>query len=313
MRGATAHADRTAEAGRARARAVQKGTIAMGRLERKVAVVTGGASGIGATTVRRFVEEGAQVVIADILDERGQALADDLGTAATYAHADVAREEDVAAAIGLAMRRWGRLDCMFNNAGLSGVDELIEAIPMEGYQQTMDVLFKGVLLGMKHAAPIMKRQHSGSIINTASVAGLRTGFGPYVYSAAKAAVIHLSRCAAMELGEWGVRVNSICPGGIVTPIFAKAFGLSADQADETLGKVSELLHGFQPIARPGHPQDIAAAAVFLASDESGFVNGHALVVDGGLLGGRLFSEVQETFNTMRELMGVSRKKFPKPV
>ena len=152
----------------------------------------------------------------------------------------------------------------------------------------------------------------GSIINTGSVAGLRTGFGPYVYSAAKAAVIHLSRCAAMELGEWGVRVNCICPGGIVTPIFGKAFGLSTDQADETLGKVSELFNGFQPIPRPGHPKDIAAAAVFLASDESSFVNGHALVVDGGLIGGRRFSEVQETFNMMREQMGVPRKDFPTP-
>ena len=284
----------------------------MGRLERKVAVITGGASGMGATTVRRFVEEGARVVVADILDERGQALVDELGSVAAYAHTDVAREDDVAAAIGLAMSRWDRLDCVFNNAGLAGVDEILEAIPMDGYQQAMDVLFKGVLLGMKHAAPIMKRQRAGSIINTGSVAGLRTGFGPYVYSAAKAAVIHLSRCAAMELGEWGVRVNCICPGGIVTPIFGKAFGLSTDQADETLGKVSELFNGFQPIPRPGHPKDIAAAAVFLASDESSFVNGHALVVDGGLIGGRRFSEVQETFNMMREQMGVPRKEFPTP-
>jgi NAD(P)-dependent dehydrogenase (short-subunit alcohol dehydrogenase family) len=284
----------------------------MGRLDRKVAVITGGASGMGAGTVRRFVEEGARVVVGDILDERGHALVEELGGVAAYAHTDVTREEDVAAAIDLAVSRWGRLDCIFNNAGYAGVDEILEAIPMDGYQQTMDVLFKGVLLGMKHAAPIMKRQRAGSIINTGSVAGLRTGFGPHVYSAAKAAVIHLSRCAAMELGEWGVRVNCICPGGIVTPIFGKAFGLSTAHADESLGKVSEFLSQFQPIPRPGHPKDIAAAALFLASDESTFVNGHTLVVDGGLTGGRRFSEVQETFNMMREQMGVPRKEFPKP-
>jgi NAD(P)-dependent dehydrogenase (short-subunit alcohol dehydrogenase family) len=284
----------------------------MARLDRKVAVITGGASGMGAGTVRRFVEEGARVVIGDVLDDRGEALARELGASAVYARTDVSREEDVAAAIRLAVDRWGRLDCLFNNAGLGGVDEVVEAIPMEGYQQTMDVLLKGVLLGIKHAAPVMKKQRSGSIINTGSVAGLRAGYGPLVYSLAKAAVIHLSRCAAMELGEWGVRVNCICPGGIVTPIFGKALGLPVEKADETLGTVSELLRTFQAIPRPGHPNDIASAAVWLASDESAFVNAHALVVDGGLVAGRRFSEAQDSWNAFRELMGLPRKEIPKP-
>lgn len=284
----------------------------MGKLDGKVAVITGGASGIGASSVRRFVVEGAKVVVADVLDDRGRALVEDLGRAGIYAHTDVTREEDVAAAIELAVSRWGRLDCIFNNAGLGGVVETLEAIPMDGYQQTMDVLLKGVLMGMKHAAPIMKRQRSGSIINTGSVAGLQSGHGPLVYSAAKAAVIHLSRCAAMELGEWGVRVNCICPGGIVTPIFGKAFGLPPEKADETLGLMSEALRKFQPIPRPGHPDDIAAAAVWLASDDSTFVNGHALVVDGGLTGGRRFSDAQELFNGLRELMGLPRVEYPRP-
>jgi NAD(P)-dependent dehydrogenase (short-subunit alcohol dehydrogenase family) len=176
----------------------------------------------------------------------------------------------------------------------------------------MDVLLKGVLLGIKHAAPIMKKQRSGSIVNTASVAGLRAGFGPLVYSVAKAAVIHLTTCTAMELGEWGVRVNAICPGGIVTPIFAKALGLPDHKTDETLGIVSELLRGFQAIPRPGHPNDIASAALFLASDESAFVNGHALVVDGGLVGGRRYSEAQDSWNAFREMLGAPRKDVPKP-
>jgi NAD(P)-dependent dehydrogenase (short-subunit alcohol dehydrogenase family) len=284
----------------------------MGRLDRKTAVITGGASGVGAATVRRFVEEGAQVIIADILDDKGKALVEELGDAAAYVHTDVAREEEVAAAIGQAAKRWGRLDCLFNNAGAGGVDEILEALPMDGYQQTMDVLLKGVIMGMKHAAPIMKRQRAGSIINTGSVAGLLSGYGPLVYSIAKAAVIHLSRCTAMELGEWGVRVNCICPGGIVTPIFGRSVGLPVDKADETLGVVSELLRHAQAIPRPGHPNDIAGAALWLASDEAAFVNGHALVVDGGLVGGLRYSQAQETFNVMRSLMGVPIKEIPKP-
>jgi NAD(P)-dependent dehydrogenase (short-subunit alcohol dehydrogenase family) len=284
----------------------------MGRLDRKTAVITGGASGVGAATVRRFVEEGAQVIIADILDDKGKALVEELGAAAAYVHTDVAREEEVAAAIGQAATRWGRLDCLFNNAGAGGVDEILEALPMDGYQQTMDILLKGVIMGMKHAAPIMKRQRSGSIINTGSVAGLRFGFGPLVYSIAKAAVIHLSRWTAMELGEWGVRVNCICPGGIVTPIFGRSVGLPVEKADETLGVVSELLRYAQAIPRPGHPNDIANAALWLASDEAAFVNGHTLVVDGGLVGGVRYSQAQETFNVMRSLMGVPIKDIPKP-
>jgi NAD(P)-dependent dehydrogenase (short-subunit alcohol dehydrogenase family) len=284
----------------------------MGKLDGKVAVITGGASGMGAGTVRRFVAEGARVVVADVTDERGRALIGELGTAAIYAHTDVSREEDVAGAIALTVDRWGRLDCVFNNAGFGGVDEILEAIPMDSYQQTMDVLVKGVLLGIKHAAPIMKKQRSGSIINTGSVAGMQAGYGPHVYSVAKAAVIHLSRVAAMELGEWGVRVNCICPGGIVTPIFAKALGLPPEKADETLGAVSEALRLFQAIPRPGHPGDIASAALFLASDESAFVNGHAMVVDGGLTAGRRFTEAQESWNTFRDLMGIAKKEFPRP-
>jgi NAD(P)-dependent dehydrogenase (short-subunit alcohol dehydrogenase family) len=284
----------------------------MGKLDGKVAVITGGASGMGAGTVRRFVAEGARVVVADVTDERGRTLAGELGASAVYARADVSREEDVAGAIALAVDRWGRLDCVFNNAGFGGVDEILEAIPMDAYQQTMDVLVKGVLLGIKHAAPIMKKQRSGSIINTGSVAGMQAGYGPHIYSVAKAAVIHLSRVAATELGEWGVRVNCICPGGIVTPIFAKALGLPAEKADETLGAVSEALRLFQAIPRPGHPADIASAALFLASDESAFVNGHAMVVDGGLTAGRRFSDAQESWNTFRELMGIPRKEYPRP-
>jgi len=276
----------------------------MGKLDGKVAMITGGASGIGEATVRLFLAEGCRVVIADIQDDRGKRLAAALGERATYLHTDVSEERDVRAALGHAVDRFGRLDCLFNNAGLGGVSGPIEQIPVEGYDRTMNVLLRGVFLGMKHAAPIMKRQGSGSIISTASVAGLQAGYGPHVYSAAKAAVIHLTRSVAMELGESGVRVNCICPGGIATPIFGEALGASGEAAQAVAEKMKGFLANRQPIQRAGLPEDIAHAALWLASDDAGFVTGHALTVDGGLTGGRLWSVVQQQRQQLRAALGL---------
>ena len=281
----------------------------MARLAGKVALITGGASGIGEATVRLFCAEGASVVIADIQDDRGQRLAAELGARAAYVRADVSREADVQAVIGQAVTRFGRLDCLFNNAGYAGVGGAIDTIDTAGFDETMGVLVRGVFLGMKHAAPVMKAQGRGSIISTASVAGLRTGFGPHVYSAAKAAVIHLTHSVAMELGESGVRVNCICPGGIATPIFGKAFGVP-ERADEIAGLMKGVLPMMQPIRRSGLPDDIAQAALWLASDEASFVNGHALVVDGGLIGGRLWSEGQERRAMLRAALGLDPEARP---
>ena len=277
----------------------------MARLNGKVTLITGGASGIGEGTARLFIAEGAAVTIADIQDDRGQRLAKELGSRAAYIHADVSREAEVHAAVNAVVERFGRLDCLFNNAGFGGVQGGIEEITVAGFDETIGILLRGVFLGMKHAAPIMKRQGSGSIISTASVAGLRTGLGPHVYSAAKAAVIHLTRSVAMELGENGIRVNCICPGGIATPIFGKAFGIDADRADATVPLMKGVLETMQPIRRSGLPEDIAHAALWLASDDSTFVNGHALVVDGGLIGGRQWSEVQQRRGMLRSALGLS--------
>jgi NAD(P)-dependent dehydrogenase (short-subunit alcohol dehydrogenase family) len=274
------------------------------RLANKVALVTGGASGIGEATVRLFVAEGASVVIADVQDDRGQRLAGELGARAAYAHADVSREADVQAAVDAAMGRFTRLDCIFNNAGSVGVGGRIAEVPVDGFDETLGVLLRGVFLGMKHAAPVMKRQGGGSIISTASVAGLRTGLGPHVYSAAKAAVIHLTRSVAMELGEHNIRVNCICPGGIATPIFGKGLGLSPERAEEIVPLMKGVLENLQPIKRAGVPDDIAQAALWLASDDSTFVNGHALVVDGGLIGGRSWSESQLRRTALRQALGL---------
>jgi len=277
-----------------------------GRLHGKVAVITGGASGIGEAAVRIFAAEGARVVIADVQDDRGRRLAGEIGSAVAYAPTDVREERQVEAAIGLAVDRWGRLDCIFNNAGAGGVSGGIETIPVEGFDATMALLVRSVFLGMKHAAPIMRRQRSGSIVSTASVAGLRGGWGPHVYSAAKAAVIQLTRSIAMELAADGIRVNCICPGAIATPIFGTSLGLSPDAAEQAAGLVKGTLATVHPIGRSGLAEDIAHAALWLAGDESTFVTGQAIAVDGGLTAGRPWSENRAMGALIREAIGVQK-------
>jgi NAD(P)-dependent dehydrogenase (short-subunit alcohol dehydrogenase family) len=276
--------------------------VVMGRLDDKVAVITGGASGIGEASVRLFAAEGAEVVVADVQDERGGRLASELG--AEYVHADVTREEDVEAAVSHAVDVYGRLDCMFNNAGIAGAVGPIESVTVEAFDRTVAVLLRGVFLGVKHAAPVMRAQGGGSIINTASVAAIRTGYGNHVYSAAKAGVVQLTRSVAMELGEDNVRVNCVLPGFIPTPMIARARGVPLGEADGKLGVITEAFREAQPIRRPGHPDDIAKAALWLASDDSSFVNGHALVVDGGVSGGRTWSDYQHAIEGLERKMGL---------
>ena len=256
------------------------------RLDGKVAVVTGGASGIGEGTVQLFAEEGARVLAADILDERGQAVVESIGPSAAYIHADVSKEADVAGAVAHAVERWGRIDAIFNNAGAGGATQGLLEIDEAGYDATMDLLLKGVVFGIKHAARAMMETGGGAIVNTASVAGIDAGNGPAIYSVGKGAVVHLTKVAAYELGQHGIRVNCICPGGIATPIFGKVLGLSPEDADKTVDAMAQVMGGAQPIARAGLPRDIANAALWLSSDDSSFVTGHALVVDGGLTLGR---------------------------
>ena len=261
----------------------------MGSLDGKVAIVTGATSGIGARTADVFVREGARVVLVGRRRALGDALAGRLGPAARFFEADVAEEEAVKAMVDDAVTAFGRVDCLFNNAGFGIPGGSIAALDMDAFDRLMRVNLRGVVLGMKHVAGQMLRQGSGSIINTGSVAGLRAGYASQTYSASKAAVIHLSRCVAAELGEKGIRVNSISPGAIVTGIFGKLAGLSSDVADQKTAALEERFAKLQPIPRAGLPDDIAQAAVYLASDASSFVNGHDLVVDGGLIGGRPYS------------------------
>jgi len=274
----------------------------MGRLEGKVAVITGGASGIGEASVRLFAAEGAEVVVADVQDERGGRLASELGV--EYVHVDVTREDDIEAAVSHAVDVYGRLDCMFNNAGITGAVGPIESVTAEAFDRTVAVLLRGVFLGVKHAAPVMRAQGGGSIINTASVAAVRTGYGNHVYSAAKAGVVQLTRSVAMEMGEDNVRVNCVLPGFIPTPMIARARGVPLGEADGKLGVITEAFRDAQPIRRPGHPDDIAKAVLWLASDDSGFVSGHALVVDGGVSGGRMWSDYQKAIEGLEKKLGL---------
>ena len=196
----------------------------MGKLDDKVAVITGWSSGIGATSAEQFVQEGARVVVADIQEEEGRALAESLGEAAVFARTDVTREQDVQAAVELAVSHFGRLDIMFNNAGILGPKGSICDCPAEDLATAMAVNLNGVFFGMKHAGRVLAQQGSGSILSTSSIAGTTSGAGPHIYSTTKAALVHLTRSVALELGERGVRVNCICPGGVVTPFVLSVAG-----------------------------------------------------------------------------------------
>ena len=248
------------------------------RLNGRVAMITGGASGMGLATVRRFLTEGARVVMADLNDAAGASVLDELSTLGhgddvRFTHTDVAVEDDVAAAVETTVEAFGRLDVVFNNAGVGGAFGPITEIAVDDWDYTFGVLVRGVFLGIKHGARAMiDGGRGGAIINTASIAGLSGGSGPQAYSAAKAAVVNLTRAAAIELGPHRIRVNAICPGAILTPLLGTSQGPD----------LAERLDQLQPWPEHGVGDDIAGAALFLASDDARFVTGDALVVDGGL-------------------------------
>lgn len=254
------------------------------RLENKVAVITGGTSGIGEATAEVFAAEGAKVIIAGRSEDKGAAIAKRLGENVLYQKTDVTIEADIQALVALAVARFGRLDCLFNNAG--GPDRgTLETVTPEDFTYSMNLLLGAVVFGMKHAAPVMKAQGAGCIINNSSVAAIRMNQGGYLYTAAKAAVTHITRLAGVELGPFGIRVNSISPGAIATPIFwggsQAANKLSDEQNARKMEKLKQSLAKATPLPRAGLDKDIAYGALFLASDEGSFVNCHDLVVDGG--------------------------------
>jgi NAD(P)-dependent dehydrogenase (short-subunit alcohol dehydrogenase family) len=278
----------------------------MGMLDGKVAIITGATSGIGERTAALFVAEGARVVFTGRRQSEGEAIAKRLGTSARYVQADATKEADWQRVISQTLEDNGRIDVLFNNAGGPAATGGIENISVEGFDAAMALLVRSVMLGMKHVAPIMKRQRAGSIVNNGSVAAYLAGYSSsMVYSAAKAAVLQLTRSVAMELGEHGVRVNSVSPGAIATGIFAKALGMSdPSKADTTADKLQAIFATAQPIPRSGIPDDVAQCVCWLASDRSTFVNGEDVVVDGGMTRGRPFTPQQENLRQARAMLGL---------
>lgn len=248
----------------------------------KVALITGGARGIGATTAQIFAQNGANVVIADILDEQGMPLADSIG--GRYIHCDVTKEADVEAAVQLALAWKGQLDIIFNNAGIGGPGGSITSLDMDHVKHVASVNVLGILHGIKHAAKAMiEGQKGGSIICTSSSAAIMGGLAGHAYTLSKEAILGLMKSTACELGVHGIRVNCISPHGVPSEMLVTAYrkflrkvDLSPEEVGKIVGERGSLLRG-----RSGSTKDVALAALFLASDDSGYITGHNLVIDGG--------------------------------
>ena len=258
-----------------------------GELSGKVAIITGGASGIGRATVELFVEEGAKVVIADIDVARGEGLASILGAATLFKQTDVADAKQVQALVDFAVERFGALHVMFNNAGISGAmyqrfldDEL------KDFQRVLGINLFGVMVGSQRAARYMAQHGGGSIINTTSIAGIKAGYGVMSYRASKAAVIQFTKSLAIDLGEYGVRVNCIAPGHIPSEMSSYSEpGMSPEVAERVRKAVQPVRSSGQPLKRQGAPRDVAQAALYLAGERSVQVTGMVLPVDGGTVAG----------------------------
>ena len=254
------------------------------RLEGKVAVITGAASGIGEASARRFVEEGCKVVLGDIQPDLGQALAEELGADVIFVECNVTVEKDISHLVDVAVNKFGKLDVMFNNAGIVGAIGPIETSIEAEWSATLAVLLNGVFFGIKHAARVMKPQNSGSIISMSSVAGLTGGLAPHAYSAAKHAVVGLTKNVGAELCGNGIRVNAIAPYSVATSMVADAY-LHDHKA---IAETTQMLTDESPlVGRPGLATDVANAALWLASDESGYTSGHILTVDAGITSGAM--------------------------
>lgn len=254
------------------------------RLANKITIITGATSGIGEATARRFIEEGATVVLAGRSEEKGEALAKELGERAVFKRTDIMSEDDIAALVDFTVEKFGRLDCLFNNAG-AGDRTTVDSFDEDEFARIMRLLVGAPAFGIKHASRVMKDSGGGSIINNASIAGHRLNQGGYLYSGAKAAVAHMTRLAGADLGQHNIRVNAISPGAVATPIFwggsQRAQTLSDEENQRKMEKLEANLAKATPLPRAGLADDIAFAAVFLASDEGSFINSHDLVVDGG--------------------------------
>jgi len=275
----------------------------MGQLNGKVVLITGAAGGIGRATSKLFIEEGATgVVMVDIWDQMGEKTAKELGPSAIYIHADVSKESDIKKSIDFTIKKFGHLDIVFSNAGNPGAGGKIEEIDTDEFDHTVAIHLRAAFLYMKYTIPIMKKQGSGCFICTSSVAGFQQGMGSFPYSLSKAGLVHLVRIAAVELGAFGIRANAIAPGFIATGIFGQGYGLTREGAERLADLMKKTPSDGQAIRRAGLPEDIANAALFLASDSNSFVTGITLKVDGGLLSGRIPQDPQENMERWWEMI-----------
>lgn len=254
----------------------------------KVAIVTGGCSGIGLSAVERFLAEGAQVVIADLDQEQGSSLARQLGAGAAFQQTDVAEPDQIRDLVDFTVDRFGGLHVMLNNAGISGArhPRLLDE-DFADFERVMAVNLLGVMAGTKEAARHMSEHGGGSIINISSIGGIQPAPALWAYHTSKTSVIFFTKCAAIDLGEFDIRVNCIAPGNIETPILSSvvASGLPPEEKEELMRTIREYILSRQPLHKQGKPDDTAQAALYFASDRSSYVTGTLLPVDGGLTAG----------------------------
>ena len=270
----------------------------------KVAIITGGASGLGRATVELFVKEGARVVIADVNVALGEQLAAGLGASARFRITDVSNVEQVQALVDFAVSEFGGLHVMCNNAGISSAphEHYLEDT-LADFDRVMGVNVLGVMLGTQRAGRYMAQHGGGSIINTASIAGFQAGLGVMTYRASKAAVIHFTKSAAIDLAAFGIRVNCIAPGNIRTPMSSFDASMSEEGARRLHKAVDDVRMTVQPLKRRGTPEDVAHAALYLASDRSSQVTGMLLPVDGGITAGDPVNHLQAIMQARAEVLG----------
>ncbi|MGV7122620.1 MULTISPECIES: SDR family NAD(P)-dependent oxidoreductase [unclassified Sphingopyxis] len=252
------------------------------RFAGKVAVITGAASGIGKAAVLKLAGEGAHVFAADIDEAGGKALAEQSNGKIDFVRCDVTVPSDIEALMNTAAEKTGGIDIVFNNAAAGGDRAPIDEITPEGWDRSMDLILKSVAMGIRYASPHMKGRKGASIVNTASVAALGAGYSPTAYAVAKAGVLHLTKVAATDLAQYGIRVNAICPGFINTNIFTSSLEVPDASKDAAKAIIADMSAHAQPVARGGQPEDIANAVAYLASEDSSFMTGTHMLVDGGL-------------------------------
>ena len=264
------------------------------RFSGKTVIITGAASGIGAEATRLFASEGATVFASDIDDDGGSRLESETDGDVRYRHCDVCSPEDIRKLMDGAAEETGGIDVVFNNAGAGGARPGIDEIEPDEWDRTMDLLLRSVAMGIRYAVPHMKGRKGASIVNVSSVAAVGPGYSPTAYAVAKAGVLHLTKCAATDLAQHGIRVNAVQPGFINTNIFTSSLEVPEEMVDTAKAAIAQMSSNAQPVMRGGQPRDIAEAVAFLASEAAGFMTGASMIVDGGITLGPRHSWDPET-------------------